>query len=243
VTTSTPEPPAAALRTRIAPLTPTARGAFLDLLALATPGEPVPLAVKQTVYLLPGRAPFTHGPALCLTATTSDSDRPVGALLASVPEWAYTHPLCTASPTLARRLQQRVLKINGIAVHPDHRGQGIAHTLLDQAERRARRAGFALTILEHERHMRLTGFYTRCGYTVADNRLIVAVPGADLLCQQYPRRFQTAIKPLVPAVNVLTVPGTPTPIVSGLLPGCDIPSTARFSNGQLAIPPHPRGAR
>jgi GNAT superfamily N-acetyltransferase len=218
---------------RIEPFRPAARADFLELLALATPGEPLPVAVTQATYLPQGSPPFTHGPAMCLTAYTTDSNRPVGALVASPPEWAFTHPLTVASPWLSKLLQHSVLCINGVAVRPDHRGLGVARALIDSAERRARRAGFGLAILEHERHMNLTGFYQRLGYTVADNRLIVAVPASELLCQQLPRRYKIAAKPLTAGTRVLTVPGAPAPVISGLLPGCDIPPTARFRNGIL----------
>ncbi|MFG3205320.1 GNAT family N-acetyltransferase [Streptomyces sp. NPDC048192] len=218
---------------RITPLTRADRSDFLSLLQLATPTEPVPVAVEQTTYLSAGPYPFTHGPGMCLTARTPNSPTIVGALLASVFDWAFLHPLCTASPLLSELLTTTVLRINAVAVHPDHRGHHIASTLIDSAERRARRAGFRLTILEHERHLNLSAFYTKLGYTVADHRLIAVVPGADLLAQEHPRRYKTAVKPLLPSVRVVHVPGAPAPIISGLFPGCDVPPTARFHNGHL----------
>lgn len=218
---------------QIAPLTAADRSNFLDLIQLATPTEPVPLAVQQTTYLPPGPHPFTHGPGMCLTARTRNSRTLVGALLASVPDWAYLHPLCAASPLLSELLKTSVITINGVAVHPDHRGQNIASTLIDCAERRARRAGFRMIVLEHERHLNLSAFYTKLGYTVAENRLIAVVPGADLLAQEYPRRYRTAVKPLMPTVHIVHVSGAPAPIISGLFPGCEVPPTARFRNGRL----------
>ncbi|MEU6070627.1 N-acetyltransferase [Streptomyces sp. NPDC047082] len=225
--------PATGHQVKVEPLKSADSAEFCDLLALATPGEPLPREMEAAAFLSPGRPPFTHGPALCLTASTNSSDRPVGALIASFPDWVYTHPLCAASPYLGVLLKQHVIKIYAIAVHPDHRNQGIARALLDLAERRARRYRFTLSILEHERRNNLTGFYEHLGYTVADNQLIIAVPGGDLLGQLLPRRYKTAAKPLRPTVRVLTVPGAPAPIVSGLWSGCEIPPTARFRNGRL----------
>ncbi|MET8582220.1 hypothetical protein ABZX39_15215 [Streptomyces collinus] len=44
----------------------------------------------------------------------------------------------------------------------------------------------------------------------------------------------TAVKALHPDVRIRTVPGAPGPVVTGLglLPGWDIPSTARFEDGE-----------
>ncbi|MFD0432186.1 GNAT family N-acetyltransferase [Streptomyces zhihengii] len=42
------------------------------------------------------------------------------------------------------------------------------------------------------------------------------------------RPYMTAVKPLHPTVRLQPVPGAPGPVVTGLLPGCDLPPTARF---------------
>ncbi|MGW1155984.1 hypothetical protein ACWD45_32470 [Streptomyces rubiginosohelvolus] len=48
-----------------------------------------------------------------------------------------------------------------------------------------------------------------------------------------PLPYMTAVKPLVPSVRVRHLPGAPGPVVSGLLPGWDLPVEARFENGHL----------
>ncbi|MET9111255.1 hypothetical protein [Streptomyces zhihengii] len=56
---------------------------------------------------------------------------------------------------------------------------------------------------------------------------IVLLPGTVMLLTQ-PAPYMTAVKPLHPTVCLQPVPGAPGPVVAGLLPGCDLPPTARF---------------
>ncbi|WP_425472858.1 GNAT family N-acetyltransferase [Streptomyces botrytidirepellens] len=130
---------------------------------------------------------------------------------------------------LSAALARRIFNIHTIAVAPGCRRQGIARKLIRSAERRARESGFQLAVLEHQPE--LTGFYTRLGYHAGDSRLLIAMPRRNLLSQCY--GLLTAAKPLTAQVSVVDVPGAPARIVSGLLPGTDLPESARFTRGQL----------
>lgn len=195
---------------------------FLSLLSTTAPGEPVPPTVAQSLYPPPG-PPFTHGTTLCLVARDADR-QPVGALLGGIPRWVYQHELCRADRRLPLVLEHRVASIHAVALHPAHRRQGIARKLTRAAERRFRDAGFSLSVLEHA--PALTGLYTRLGYHAGDSQLILAMPYGNLLGQQY-ETLLSAVKPLAPGVSVVTVPGAPARIVSGIIPGCHCPRRGR----------------
>ncbi|MFE7328039.1 GNAT family N-acetyltransferase [Streptomyces sp. NPDC057565] len=172
---------------------------------------------------------FTHGPALCLTAHARRTLKPVGAVFASLPDWTYQHPLCQADPHLSDLLATTALCVYGLAVTPHYRRQGIARTLLTETETRARSTRYRLATLIHKPE--LAGFYQRLGYTTA-HHITVLLPDAAMGLTQ-PQPFMTAVKPLHPSVHVRTVHGAPGPVVTGLLPGCDLPPTARFRSGRF----------
>lgn len=65
----------------------------------------------------------------------------------------------------------RTALIGSVATHPDHRGQGIARWLLDQACNEARGAGCAASLLWAER----PGLYSRAGYSDAGAMDVVAL--------------------------------------------------------------------
>lgn len=48
-----------------------------------------------------------------------------------------------------------------------------------------------------------------------------------------PSPYMTAVKALHPDVRIRQLPGAPGPVVSGLLPGWDLPTGARFEGGRL----------
>ncbi|MET8681984.1 GNAT family N-acetyltransferase [Streptomyces sp. NPDC004647] len=203
--------------------------AFLALIAAATPNDPLPPILGQILSFQPGRPrrPLSHGDMLCLVARDT-AGRPVGALLGGVPKWVFEHPLC-AGTVLPPKLRERVSTIHAVVVDPAHRGRGIAGKLIRAAERRLWQAGYQLLTLEHP--ATLTPFYEKLGY-LSDEELIMMLPGADLL-ELEAEGLLLAVKPLSNEVKMVTVPGAPARIVSGILPGCHVSATMRFHNGRL----------
>ncbi|MEU6070629.1 GNAT family N-acetyltransferase [Streptomyces sp. NPDC047082] len=215
--------------TGVAPLQRADHADYLALLDLTTSSEGLPGEVGKVLTLPPVRAPFTHGPALCLAAGTRRSPQPVGALFAARPDWAVDHPLCQNDPQLSQLLDRTALCVYGVAVTPRRRRQGIARALLTQAEDRARSTGYRLVTLIHIPE--LAPFYQRLGFTTATH--ITLVLPNSLMGLVQPRPFMTAVKPLDSSVVVRTLPGARGPVLTGLLPGCDLPPNARFHNGRL----------
>ncbi|MFG3207381.1 GNAT family N-acetyltransferase [Streptomyces sp. NPDC048192] len=159
----------------------------------------------------------------------STNPKPVGVVFASFPDWAHEHPLTRDDPALADLISRTAILIYGLAVTPHRRRQGIARTLLTAAENQARSTGYRLATLIHRPE--LAPFYERLGYTSA-HHVTIPMPHAALGVTQ-PPPFMTAVKALHPGVRIRTVPGAPGPVVTGLLPGWDIPPTARFEDGEL----------
>jgi len=198
--------------------------AYLQLIAMATPGQPAPPAIARDLTLPPDYL-LTHG-RVCLVVR--DTHRhPIGALLASVPHWVHEHPACAGTP-LPGLLQHLVVAINAIAVHPDHRQQGLARKLIRAAERRLTHTGYQLITLEHAPP--LSPFYDKLGY-LSDPHLLMTLPKGNLLAV-YTTGLLSAVKPLTGEIDVVRVPGAPARIVSGIL-GHRVPPTARFTNGRL----------
>ncbi|KOV89872.1 MULTISPECIES: GNAT family N-acetyltransferase [unclassified Streptomyces] len=228
-----PTPPTrrSTARVDVTPLQRTDHADYLALLALTVSGEQLPAAVGNILTMPPFPAPFTHGPALCLTARLrrSPNPKPVGAVLASFPEWAHRHALTQDDPELSALLDRTALCIHGVAVTPRRRKQGIARALLTETEHRARHTGYRLATLLHTPE--LASFYQRLGYTTAFH-VTIAMPHAAMGLTQ-PLPFMTAVKPLHPDVKVRELPGAPGPVVTGLLPGWNLPPTTRFHNGRL----------
>ncbi|MEU7031594.1 GNAT family N-acetyltransferase [Streptomyces sp. NPDC046275] len=217
-----------ATRVTVAPLDNADHSAYLALLDLTT-DQGLPAEVAQILSLAPFQHPFTHGPALCMTARTRRATTPAGAVFAAVPEWAYEHPMSRANSRLSGFLAATNISIYGLAVAPEHRDQGIARALLTKTETLARSTRYRLATLIHEPE--LADFYQRLGYTSAHHIVILTPDGAMGLTQPHP--MMTAVKPLHPSIHIHTVPGAPGPVVAGLVPGCDLPPTARFHNGHL----------
>ncbi|MFF8866256.1 GNAT family N-acetyltransferase [Streptomyces sp. NPDC015139] len=224
-------PKTRAARIDVAPLQRADHADYLALLALTTSGESLPPGAEQLLVLTPFRPPFTHGPALCLTARPrrSPNPKPVGAVFASFPDWAHEHPLTQDNPALSELLSRTAILIYGLAVTSHRRRQGIARTLLTAAEEKARTTGYRLATLIHEPE--LAPFYERLGYTSA-HHFTIPMPHAALGITQ-PPPFMTAVKALPSDVELRTVLGAPGPVVTGLLPGWDIPPTAHFEDGEL----------
>ncbi|MER5378471.1 GNAT family N-acetyltransferase [Streptomyces sp. NPDC002553] len=223
--------PAAALPARprtaridVAPLERPDHADYVGLLAL-------PAEAQQILTMDPVGPLATHGTALCLTARLrrSSSPKPVGAVFAASPDWAYQHPLTLDDPGLAHVLARTALLVYGVATAPNRRRQGIARALLTETENRARAAGYRMTTLLHTPE--LTGFYEHLGYTTA-RHVTIAMPDAGIGLTQ-PPPFLTAVKALRPDVRIRMLPGAPGPVVTGLLPGWDLPTGARFEDGRL----------
>ncbi|MFD6471508.1 GNAT family N-acetyltransferase [Streptomyces goshikiensis] len=214
-------------RIDIAPPDPADHAAYLALLALAL-DRGLPAEVADILALTPFQHPFTHGPALCLTARTRRTTTPAGAVFAAVPEWAYTHPRCRANPRLSALLAETNIGIYALAVAPEHRHLGMARALLAKTETIARSARYRMASLIHEPE--LSDFYQSLGYISAHHIVIPTPDGAMALTQ--PRPMMTAVKPLHPSVRIQTVPG-PRTLVTGLVPGFDLPPTAHVRNGRL----------
>ncbi|MGW8995841.1 GNAT family N-acetyltransferase [Streptomyces zhihengii] len=218
-------------RIDVAPLQRPDHADYIELLELTTVSGHLPPEVRHVLTLLAAQPPSTHGTALCLTARPrrSTHPKPAGALLASFPDWAFHHPLTQNNPALAQVLSRTVLLIYGVATAPTRRRQGIARTLLTEAEDRARTAGYGMTTLLHAPH--LTDFYEHLGYTTA-HHVTIALPDAAMGLTQ-PQPCLTAVKALRPDIHIRKLPGAPGPVVTGLLPGWDLPPTARFEDGHL----------
>ncbi|WP_225637394.1 GNAT family N-acetyltransferase [Streptomyces solaniscabiei] len=206
---------------------------YLALLALTTSGEGVPRGAEEILQMHPMRRPFTHGPALCLTAhpRRSSNPKPVGAVFSSYPDWAYEHTLTRDEPHLSELISRTALLVYGLAVTPHRRRQGIARALLTETENRARTTGCRLATLLHEPELK--GFYERLGYTTA-HHVTIAMPHAAMGLTQLPP-LMTAVKALHPDVHIRALPGAPGPVVTGLLPGWNLPGNARFHHGELIV--------
>ncbi|MEU6103311.1 GNAT family N-acetyltransferase [Streptomyces flaveolus] len=224
-------PTARTARIDVRPLQRPDHADYLALLALTTSGEGVPAGAEEILQMHPIREPFTHGPALCLTAhpRRSSNPKPVGAVFASYPDWAHEHPLTRDQPGLSDLLSRTALLIYGLAVTPHRRRRGIARALLTKTENQARTNGYRLATLLHQPE--LTGFYQRLGYTTA-HHVTIAMPHAAMGLTQ-PPPFMTAVKALHPDVHIRALPGAPGPVVTGLRPGWNLPANVRFDHGEL----------
>lgn len=175
--TVTPDSPARAERTDIAPLKRPDHADYLALLGLTASGGSLPPEVAEVLTMAPVGPLATHGTALRLTARQrrSTNPKPSGAIFASAPDWAYQHPLVRTDPGLSSLLARTAVLIYGVAVAAHRRRQGIARALLTETEHRARTAGYRLTTLIHDPD--LTGFYQRLGYVTA-SQVTIAMPDA-----------------------------------------------------------------
>jgi GNAT superfamily N-acetyltransferase len=208
---------------------PADTAAFMAVIALADPHHPDPFGEARLVLAGPPEPPLSHFRQLFLIAETPGR-AVAGALLAGVPRWLLEHPgIDTVS--LQERLVARLGMIHAVAVHPDHRGRGIARTLIQQAEARFTQAGYGLMTLNHDPE--LDGFYRHLGYTV-DDRLLVHLPG-DRLIGMTTDDTRMSAKALRPPVRLADVPGAPARIITGLLPGASLPARASFDPVRLRL--------
>src|SRR5690606_37938591 len=151
--------------------------------------------------------PFSHGLNHFLFAETTDGT-PVGAIHVGPAQWML-NPQIPAR--IRRTLIDRVSNIDTIAVHPDHRRQGIATRILARVETDFRNAGYRALTLRHEHDKKR--FFTAHGYTSLP-RLAVDLPPAGLFTDHDPA-WKYAVKPLDDTATFTTQRGYTT--LTGLL--------------------------
>ncbi|MGW6144400.1 GNAT family N-acetyltransferase [Streptomyces sp. NPDC055140] len=178
------------------------------LVDLHLPANELP-ALKNTIAaaLHDERGPFSHGLNHFLFAETTDGT-PVGAVHVGPAHWMLNPQI----PARTRRtLTDRVSNIDTIAIHPEHRRQGLATRLLAHVETDFRHAGFRALTLRHEHAKK--HFFTTHGYTSLP-RLTVDLPPTGLFVQHDPG-WKHAVKPLNHTVTFTSQRGLTT--VTGLL--------------------------
>ncbi|MFC9266165.1 GNAT family N-acetyltransferase [Streptomyces zhihengii] len=184
--------------------------AFFDLTLLVDlhmPADQLP-ALKDTIAaaLTDIRPPFSHGLNHFLFATLDD--QPVGAVHVGPARWMLDRSI---PARIRRTLVEKVSSIDTIAVHSDHRCQGIATAILARVENDFAAAGYRALALRHEHRMR--HFFTAHGFTSLP-RLAVDLGPAGLFTE-YDREWKYAVKPLDPAITFTTHRGLH--VLSGLL--------------------------
>ncbi|MFF8431001.1 GNAT family N-acetyltransferase [Streptomyces sp. NPDC016566] len=204
---STTTPPAITIR----PVRADEIDTYFDLTLLVDLHVPTRLLpdLKNTITraLHDERGPFSHAFNHFLFAETLDGT-PVAAVHVGPGHWMLNRQI----PTRIRRtLVQRVSNIDTIAVHPDHRGQGIATRILTHIEADFRRAGYRALTLRHEHDKK--HFFTARGYTSLP-RLAVDLPPTGLFTHHDPG-WKHAVKPLDDTVTLTSQRGLTT--ITGLL--------------------------
>ncbi|MFF9158350.1 GNAT family N-acetyltransferase [Streptomyces sp. NPDC014846] len=184
---------------------------YFDLTLLVDLHVPADLLpdLKNTIALAlrDERGPFSHAFNHFLFAETTDGT-PIAAVHVGPGRWMLDRQIPNR---LRRTLVERVSNIDTIAVHPDHRGQGIATRILDRVEDDFRQAGYRALTLRHEHDKKR--FFTARGYTSLP-RLAVDLPPTGLFTRAEPG-WKFAVKPLDPTVTLTTQRGLTT--LTGLL--------------------------
>ncbi|MEU9761897.1 GNAT family N-acetyltransferase [Streptomyces sp. NPDC047987] len=178
------------------------------LVDLHLPAHELP-ALKNTLAaaLQAKSGPFSHGLNHFLLAETADGT-PVGAAHVGPAHWMLNQKIPARTQ---RTLTDRVSNIDTIAVHPDHRRQGIATDILTRVETDFRRTGYRALTLRHEHSKK--HFFTAHGYTSLP-RLAVDLPPTGLFIQHDPG-WKHAVKLLDHTVTFTSQRGLTT--VTGLL--------------------------
>ncbi|MFF3256985.1 GNAT family N-acetyltransferase [Actinacidiphila glaucinigra] len=230
-----PRPAAPLPGVRIEPAQPGDADAYFPLLltAISRRSEADLPAPPEMLAAPPER--LTHGQALCLVARDTTTGQVVGALAAGAATWIDENPLTDPATMrgflLAGLMKYRIAGIHAVAVAPTHHHRGVGRALITAAEQYLRQAGFRLATLLHDPV--LTGFYARLGY-LSTPLLISFTPGG--LFGEDHVGYLTAVKPLEPGVELVTVPQAPAPIASGVFPGCTVPAGSWFEDGHLVTP-------
>ncbi|MGW1615674.1 GNAT family N-acetyltransferase [Streptomyces sp. NPDC002285] len=203
-------------------------GVFMDLIRHADPDHPSPFHSARLALSLPPEPPLSHQLNLCLIAEDKRG-KAVGALMAGPPDWLVAHPGLQNSP-LILDLVHRITMINGVAVASRYRGRGIGQALIRRAEQRYRALGWGLSMLIHTPS--LAAYYERLGY-VSHPALLMNLPSPHPFIGQDFRGMLTALKPLSSDVRLADVAFAPAPVVSGVLPGSQVPEHAWFDGAAL----------
>ena len=202
--------------------------AFMNLIRHADPDHPSPFHSARLMLGLAPEPPLSHNLNLCLMAEDRRG-KPVGALLAGPPDWLVEHPGLHGSP-LTLALVHRMTMIQGVAVDPKYRRRGLGTALIRRAEQRYREAGWGLSMLIHSPS--LEPFYQRLGYA-SHPGLLMNVPSPHPLIGQDFLNMLTALKPLADEVRLADVLFAPCPVISGVLPGTQVPDHAWFDGAGL----------
>lgn len=202
--------------------------AFMNLIRHADPEHPSPFHSARLMLGLAPEPPLSHNLNLCLIAEDRRG-KPVGALLAGPPDWLVEHP-GLRGPSLLLALVHRMTMIQGVAVDPKYRGRGLGKALIRTAERRYREAGWALSMLVHDPS--LAPFYQGLGYASHPGLLMNLPSPHPLIGQDFLNRL-TALKPLAADVRLADVLFAPCPVISGVLPGSQVPDHAWFDGAAL----------
>ncbi|WP_319665272.1 GNAT family N-acetyltransferase [Streptomyces sp. MI02-7b] len=155
-------------------------------------------------------APLSHGGNHVLVAEATDGT-PVGVAHCGPAGWMFDDDCI--KPFMRRKVLERVASVNHIAVHPGHRGRGIATILLARIEHDFRAAGYTALTLRHDRN--LTGFYQAAGY-VSGSTMALHLPPVGLVTESS-REWRYAMKPLTEQGSFITVRGIRA--LTGVLPG------------------------
>ncbi|MFJ6437862.1 GNAT family N-acetyltransferase [Streptomyces sp. NPDC091416] len=200
----------------------------MDLIRHADPENPSPFHPARLILGMPPEPPLSHQLHLCPIAEDRQG-KAVGALMAGPPDWLVAHPGLQHFP-LMLDLLHRITMIHGVAVAPGHRRRGVGRALIRRAEQRYRELGWTLSMLVHAPS--LAPFYERLGYT-SHPALLMNLPSPHPLIGQDFRDVLTALKPLTDGVRLADVAFAPTPVISGILPGSQVPELAWFDGAGL----------
>ncbi|OPC76861.1 hypothetical protein B4N89_46170 [Embleya scabrispora] len=204
---------------------PTDVNQFMTLIALADPDHPDPYGEAREFVLTRHGAPL-EGEGLLALVAVDETGKLVGALLAGIPKWVFTH---VGIPTQFEiPLSRRVANVHGVAVHPEYRYKGVGRSLIRQAEEEFKAAGWRVMTLEHPAH--LDDYYARLGYT-NHNAIVVNLPSSLISVRIDDTRVSA--RSLHPRARLASVFGIPGPVINGLLPGTDMPENAWFDGRRL----------
>ncbi|MEU3495405.1 GNAT family N-acetyltransferase [Kitasatospora cineracea] len=205
--------PSRAERRRVRPAGPSDADRVQELLELIVwtdPGLPATMAAT----LRAGASPASPAGMRLLLVADGDDGKPDAVLTAGPPgEWLQG--LRAFGPAAQIHMARRVVDLEGVAVDPGRRGQGLGALLIEDAAHRFRNAGYRLMSGTFELpYGDLTGYYEKRGFTVLPpgKPLLLRIP-EDNGAVAYPAdpHMQQMWRPLAPGV---TAPGG---VIDGVL--------------------------